>query len=149
MPLPSTAIADIHIDLAREARQLEHIMKLTIRHRFAVFGALLVAAGAMAAGAMAFDEGDEPANDAVPVSQAAISMVQAIQTAELRASGKARRAEYESSKQGWVYEIEVINGNKVFDVRVSATDGTVLSAQEDVPDRDGHKGREGRDDDKE
>ena len=123
-------------------------MNLNTRRKLSIFGLLVVAAGAMAAGAMANDDNDEPANDAVPVSQAPVSMIQAVQTAELHASGKARRAEYENSKQGWTYEVEIVNGNRVIDVRVSATNGTVLSSQEDVADRDGHEGREERGGDK-
>lgn len=122
-------------------------MKLNRRHRQAILGAVVLVAGA--AGAVAYAEkidADEPANDAQPVSQAAISMVQAVQTAELSAAGRARRAEYEDSKQGWVYDVEVVSGSKVFDVRVSASNGSVLSKQEDTPDRDGRNEHEGKDD---
>ena len=31
--------------------------------------------------------------------------------AEQHANGKASRAEYENSKQGWVYDVEVISGD--------------------------------------
>lgn len=118
-------------------------MKLNRRHPYAIVGAVLVTAGAAAG--VAYADKREPAEDAQPITQAAVSMVQAVQTAELRASGKARRAEYESSKRGWVYEVEVVSGARVFDVTVSATDGTVLSTEEDKADRDGH---DGHDDDK-
>lgn len=119
-------------------------MKLNRRYSFTALGVLLVAVGAVAYAD--HDGGDrEPAADAVPVTQSAVSMVQAIQAAELRGSGKARRAEYENSKQGWVYEVEIVSANRVIDVRVSAVDGSVLSAKEDAEDReereDNHRGK--------
>ncbi len=52
------------------------------------------------------------------------------------ASDKASRAEYENSKQGWVYDVEVVSGAKVFDVRVDADKGTVISSAEDKADHD-------------
>ena len=58
-------------------------------------------------------------------------------TAEQHAQGKASRAEYEDSKQGWVYDVEVVSGSKVFDVKVDANKGTVLSSAEDDADEDG------------
>lgn len=100
----------------------------------------LLGAGLIAVGAIAYAEKGEPANepetDSVPVTQAPVSLVQAVQTAELRAGGKAREAEYTHSREGWVYEVEVFTGTKVFDVRVDSTTGSVISSEEDVPDRD-------------
>lgn len=75
-------------------------------------------------------------NDATAILTAKISLVQAVTTAEQHATGKATRAEYESSKQGWVYDVEVVNGAKVFDVRVDADKGTVISSSEDTADHD-------------
>lgn len=46
------------------------------------------------------------------------------------------RAEYEKSQQGWAYDVEVVSGAKVFDVKVDADKGTVISAAEDKADRD-------------
>lgn len=75
-------------------------------------------------------------NDALAIVTAKIPLVQAVTTAEQHANGKATRAEYEHSKQGWVYDVEVVNGSKVFDVRVDADKGTVISSAEDTADRD-------------
>jgi hypothetical protein len=41
--------------------------------------------------------------------KAKISLTQAVTVAEQHANGKAR-AEYENSKQGWVYDVEVVSG---------------------------------------
>lgn len=125
--------------MVRIAR-LEITMKLNRRFSYAILATVLAAGGAVAYADHRSEDG-EPAADAVPVAQAPVSMVQAIQVAELRASGKARRAEYENSKLGWVYEVEVVSGNRVFDVSVSSINGTVLSAQEDAADRDEYDGR--------
>ena len=65
-----------------------------------------------------------------------ISLVQAIAAAEQQANGRALRAEYEQTKAGWAYDVEVVSGAKVFDVRVDADKGTVISSAEDKADRD-------------
>ena len=79
-------------------------------------------------------------NDAVStaaaMSKAKISLNQAITAAEQHASGKASKAEYEQTKTGWAYDVEVVAGNKVFDVRVDADKGTILSSAEDKNDSD-------------
>ena len=77
-------------------------------------------------------------NDALTTNlgKAKISLVQAITAAEQHANGKAARAEFENSRQGWVYDVEVVGSAKVFDVRVDADKGTVISSKEDKPDRD-------------
>ncbi len=75
-------------------------------------------------------------NDAVAAPPAKITLVQAIAAAEQQANGKATRAEYEQTKTGWAYDVEIISGAKVFDVRVDADKGTVISSAEDTADRD-------------
>ncbi len=76
-------------------------------------------------------------NDAVAIEQAKIPLAQAITTAEQHAGGKAARAEFEKTKAGaWVFDVEVVNGAKTFDVRVDATNGTVIASTEDKADRD-------------
>lgn len=101
------------------------------RHtKIAIVTTVLTAAGAMAYAAKSME------NDATAVTQAKISMVQAITSAELHAGGKAARAEYEKTKAGWVYDVEVVSATKVFDVRVDADKGTVISSVEDKGDSD-------------
>ena len=76
-------------------------------------------------------------NDAIAGPPAKVSLVQAIAAAEQhQANGKATRAEYEQTKTGWVYDVEIVSGTKTFDVRVDADKGTVISSAEDAADRD-------------
>ncbi len=75
-------------------------------------------------------------NDAMAVAKAGIPLTQAVSIAEQHVNGKASSAEYENSKQGWVYDVEVVSGAKVFDIRIDADKGTVISSAEDKADRD-------------
>lgn len=50
---------------------------------------------------MSFGEGGIE-NDAQAIAKAKIPLTQAVTVAEQHANGKASRAEYENSKQGWV-----------------------------------------------
>ena len=96
---------------------------------------LLVLAVA-AAGAAAFAADVGMGNDALPAAKARIALAQAVTIAEQHANGKASRAEFEDSKLGWVYDVEVVSGAKVFDVRVDADKGTVIASAEDKIDHD-------------
>ncbi len=96
----------------------------------------LLAAAIAAVGTVAYAAQGSMENDAMAITKAKIPMAQAVTTAEQHANGKAARAEYENSKQGWVYDVEVVSGSKVFDVRVDADKGTVISSAEDKADRD-------------
>ncbi|MCF7767299.1 PepSY domain-containing protein [Achromobacter pulmonis] len=90
-------------------------------------------------GAAAYAAKGSMENDALAITKAKIALTQAVAVAEQHANGKASRAEYENSKQGWVYDVEVVSGAKVFDVRVDAEKGTVISSAEDKADHDdGH-----------
>ena len=89
-----------------------------------------------AASTVAYAANNTMENDAVAINKAKIPLTQAITAAEQHASGKAARAEYENSKNGWVYDVEVVNGAKVFDVKVDADKGTIISSTEDKADRD-------------
>jgi len=75
-------------------------------------------------------------NDALAITQAKISLAQAVTAAEQHVKGKASRAEYEQTKKGWAYDVEVVSGNKIFDVTVDADNGTVIAATEDKADHD-------------
>lgn len=102
---------------------------------------LAVAALATCAVAYAAKGGKE--NDAIAITKAKIQLTQAVTVAEQHANGKALRAEYEHSKLGWVYDVEVVSGTKVFDVRVDADKGSVISSAEDKVDHDdGHDKRD-------
>ncbi|OIQ75760.1 peptidase propeptide and YPEB domain protein [mine drainage metagenome] len=75
-------------------------------------------------------------NEATALAQAKVSITQAIATAEQHANGKATRAELEQSKAGLTYDVEVVSGAKVFDVKVDADKGTVISSAEDKANRE-------------
>ncbi|MBK6568760.1 PepSY domain-containing protein [Candidatus Aalborgicola defluviihabitans] len=98
--------------------------------------AIAVTAAIAAAGTVAYAANGGLENDAIAINKAKISLVQAVTVAEQHANGKASQAAFENSKQGWVYDVEVVSGAKVFDVRVDADKGTVISSTEDKADRD-------------
>lgn len=91
---------------------------------------------AVAALGTAYAAQTEPENDAVNPASVSVSMSQAIETAEKAGSGQATRAELEHSKQGLVYDIEVVNGAKVHDVRVDAQRGSVVFVKVDSIDKE-------------
>lgn len=75
-------------------------------------------------------------NDGEGVLAAAIPLTQAVGIAEQHVGGKASRASHKGTSNGPLYEVEVIAGTKVYDVRVDATHGTVVSSVEDGADRE-------------
>lgn len=100
---------------------------------FAVIAAVLATA---VGGAFAAKTGE---NDALAIANAKIPLVQAVTAAEQHVKGKAAKAEYEKTKSGWVYEVEVVSGSKVYDVKVDAEKGTVIASTEDKADGDDEK----------
>lgn len=94
----------------------------------------ILAATLATAGAVAFAARGAAENDALAVLQAKVSLTQAIAAAEQHAGGKAAKAEFEHSRQGPVYEVEVVAGTKVFDIKVNADKGSVISSVEDKID---------------
>lgn len=94
----------------------------------AVFVLATLGAGAAAVAAQHSE------NDAVAIGNAKVTLVDAVGIAQRHAAGQASRAEFEHGKQGWIYEVEVVSGNKVFDVQVDAVKGTILSSAEDKDD---------------
>lgn len=93
---------------------------------------ILVALVVAGTTATAFAAGAE--NDALAAANARVSLTQAITAAEQHAAGKATKAEFEYGQQGPIYEVEVVSGSKVFDVRVDADKGAVISSREDKLD---------------
>ncbi|MBK7313865.1 PepSY domain-containing protein [Candidatus Aalborgicola defluviihabitans] len=104
--------------------------------RYSKLSLLAVAAAIGAAGTIAYAANGGVENDAIAINKAKISLVQAVTVAEQHTNGKASQAEFENSKQGWVYDVEIVSGAKVFDVRVDADKGTVISSAKDKADRD-------------
>ncbi len=107
------------------------------RHTFSILAGVAVLATTAAAWAASNgrDNGMAAANDALAIGQAKVSLTQAIAVAEQRTGGKASKAEYEKTQGGWVYDVEVVNGTDVSDVRVDANAGTVISSVADQADR--------------
>ena len=104
-------------------------------YRYTQLSAFALAATMVATGAVAYAGGGQD-NDALAIANAKISLTQAVAAAEQHASGKATHAEFEHSKrQGWIYEVEVVSGAKVFDIKVDADKGTVIASQEDRADQ--------------
>lgn len=108
-----------------------------------VFVPAVLLTTASVVGALAYAAKNEAENDALEVAKAKVSLSQAVTLAEQHLNGKASRAEYERTKQGPAYEIEIVSGDKVFDVRVDAEQGSILSSAPDTGDRG--KDREDRD----
>ncbi len=76
-------------------------------------------------------------NDALAVETAKIGLAQAVSAAEQHVGGKASRAEFEKHKGRWVFDVEVVSGKKVMDVKVDPVNGGVIAATEDKADHDG------------
>ena len=93
-------------------------------------GALLAASGIAAYATTSME------NDAVALPATKISLSQAVAAAEQQANGRATRAELEHTQSGIVFDVEVVSGAKVFDVRVDADKGTVISSDKDKADHD-------------
>jgi len=98
---------------------------------FAVAAAALIGA----AGFAIAEKMDTQENDALAVTKATVTLLQAVATAEQSANGKAARAEFEQDKKGPHYEVEIVSGAKVYDVNVDAASGKVLSSVEDRNDK--------------
>ncbi len=78
-------------------------------------------------------------NDALAIESAKIGLTQAVTAAEQHVGGKASRAEYEKHNGQWVFDVEVVNGKKVMDVKVDPASGKVIAATNDKADHDdGH-----------
>ncbi|GAA5176260.1 PepSY domain-containing protein [Modicisalibacter zincidurans] len=75
-------------------------------------------------------------NDASSISQAAIPLTQAVKVATDNSGGKATHAEYEQTKQGPAFDVEVVKGDQTWDVRVDAETGQLISSVKDVADHD-------------
>ena len=100
---------------------------------------LSIAAALAAAGIGVRFAASSAENDAQAINDAKISLTQAIAAAEKHAAGKASKAEIERHKDKLVYEVEVVSGTKVMDVKVDPQLGTVLSATEDTGDHERHR----------
>ncbi len=101
--------------------------------RMGLLATVVMASGVTALAAKASND-----NDALHIPQAPVTLAQAVAAAEQHVHGRAVRAEFERARKGWVYDVEVIQGSKVFDVKVDADKASVISSDEDRADRDDH-----------
>ncbi len=78
---------------------------------------------------------NENGNDALAINNAKIDIQHAIAAAESSTGGKTIRAEFENENEHEhdkaVYDIEVVKGNKVFDIRVDGETGQVIQSKID------------------
>jgi hypothetical protein len=79
---------------------------------------------------------EQSENDALQIKTAKISLTDAIAAAEAKTGGKASKAEFEQSPNGWVFDVEIIVGDAVSDVKVNPENGAVMSVTEDKIDTD-------------
>ncbi len=100
--------------------------------------ALLVAASIATAGGLAFAKTAGGENDAIAdLAKATITLTQAVSAAEAQTGGKATKAELEVERGAVVFEVEVVTPDrKVFDLKIDAADGRVLSSKLDQDDDD-------------
>ena len=95
--------------------------------------AVILVIALAAAGTIAYAE-PTPADAPLAITQAKVSMAQAIGIAELSALGKAVNAEFDQSKLGmWAYKVEVVNATATFHVKVDSATGVVISAIQELP----------------
>ena len=99
--------------------------------------ALIMAAGVATAGGLAYaEQSGGLRNDAiVDIANARITLTQAVATAEQHVGGRASRAELENESGRLVYDVEVADSTRAIDVKIDASDGSVILAQADEPDR--------------
>ncbi len=90
--------------------------------------ALLIGGTATAGLAMADIE------DARSLSEAKISLVDAIEAAETHTNGKAFEAQIEDDSFSPEFEIGVVADNVVYEVRIDGETGEVMSSREDHDD---------------
>ena len=109
--------------------------------------ALIMAAGVATAGGLAYaQQSGVTQNDAITtLAKTGISLVQAVTTAEQYAGGKSTRAELENEDGRLVYGVEVADNAKAVDVKIDATNGSVISAQVDQVDQADHESKNGED----
>lgn len=74
------------------------------------------------------------ASDVRLLSEAKISLVDAIKAAESSVGGRAIEAGLDDDAWKPAYEVSIVKDNRLFDVQVDAVDGKVLGSREDIDD---------------
>lgn len=97
--------------------------------------AVITAASIAAAGGLVYASQTGMNDATTALAKANISLEQAIAAAQQhQGGGKATKAELESEKGATFYEVEVVSNNQVFDIKIDAINGTVLSSKLDKQD---------------
>ena len=76
----------------------------------------------------------EDASEIKALTEAKISLTQAIDAAEKHQGGKALDASIDDDSFTPTFEVSVVKDGKVYDVRIDGVKGTVLGAREDLDD---------------
>lgn len=107
----------------------------------------IAVAGTVALSSLAFAASKGPENSELPAIQANIAaagvdLSRAIGAAEAHTQGRAIKAELDDENGQSAYEVEVLKGDQLLDVKVDSRDGRILSAMVDQADHE-----DGNDDD--
>lgn len=101
----------------------------------AAIALLAITAGAGSVYAAQFDD-QSGENDALVITNVKVNLGQAVTTAEQQVGGKASHAEFEHHHGRPAFDVEVVKGNRVMDVKVDAVNGRVISARADQADHE-------------
>jgi len=105
----------------------------------AAIALLGITAGVGSVYAAQFDD-QSGENDALVITNsmanAKVNLGQAVTTAEQQVGGKASHAEFEHHHDRPAFDVEVVKGNRVMDVKVDAINGQVISARADQADHE-------------
>lgn len=111
-----------------------------------VIPAILIASATLIGGVAVAQQNGAAPNDAITdLASARVNLTQAIAVAEQHAGGTATKAELEHERGVLAYEVEVVSGQKVTEVKVAANDGTVLASKADDNDGQDKSDREDED----
>lgn len=106
--------------------------------------ALVVAAVATVVAGAAYAANGGLESKVTAITKAKIPLIQAVSIAELHSKGKALEAEYKNAITGAFYEVEVVSGGKIFEVKIDADKGSMISSSEDKAD-DEHESQDEND----
>ena len=86
--------------------------------------------------AVSQEKGEKPGAKEAPMTapHAKVTPIQAMKTAEGKASGKATMAIFEFDEGHWVYGVVVVKNHKLSEVEVDPMTGKVLAAEAITPD---------------
>lgn len=110
---------------------------MSMRHTVLAASAAILLVGGIAGTAFAFAEKNDEAQEAQALAQAKVTLVEAIQIAEKRAGGRGIDASLDDESGFKLYEVEVLTGGNVENVRIDAQTGKVAKVtHDDMGDND-------------